>query len=354
MALSDPYGILSENQIDKESLSNILNDFEVLVLNAKNKEKDKNNPEYFSDRMHCGVPMERSANNLFDECVFCGAIINEITQDVFTVDEYRVPELRIVGKGSSKLQSNLFKSASACDTRAQKKRAIEKEFIILGKKYEAIHKRSIPKNIINMATDIYSGIQSKCVKRSRKKRAIMGGCLQHSALCNEYSPTSSEISNFMGLDSKCGISSGAGFVRKLAFENVLDIDPNPPIIVPEIQTTFRNFGYSNDQEQVLRPIIENFIEVLYELSIGMKPHTKTRIIGSTYNIIKRTNNIKLFPVKPENIAEFCSPRPDIIKTNTVLSFLEMLYEEHDSLVPFYEHHNLISTRSILGINSLPS
>lgn len=285
--------------------------------------------------IHCGDILQRSINNISSTCVKCG-IITEYTEELNTT-EMTNNKLRIVGMNNNHFQPDLYRSDNGNISQLQKKQ-IFSEYKDYRQRFIDAGGRPFPLNACELATDFYNKIQQKCVKRSQNKKAIMAACLWQACLRIEFAPSKIEISRFMQLPHK-GIARGNNFIRALVSDNQLDINPNTNPIYPEIKTLFLQLDYNDEKYKVLHDIIYNIIEIATKNSIGINSLPRSKVIGTTYIVLKRCKDTSLVACPPTDTKEFCKNK---IRKNTIDRFINEINSYHSYFMLYYESVGLSS------------
>ena len=148
----------------------------------------------------------------------------------------------------------------------------------------------------------------------------------------------------MQLNTK-GIARGENFFRSFVADGKIDIDINIDTCRPEIETIFMQLGYvsfneqgetTEDKYKQLKMAIEEMVKIAEDSNIGHKSVKKSKVAGSTYEVLKRCKD-KILINKNISIQEFCDKK---IRKNTVESFLKELYRFHSKFEPIYIKYNL--------------
>jgi len=244
-----------------------------------------------------------------------------------------------VGFNSNHFQPDLYRSDNGNISLLQKKQILA-EYKDYRQRYIEAGGRVFPLTACEIATDYYNMIQQKCVKRSQNKKAIMAACLWHACLLIDFAPSKIEVSKFMQLPHK-GIARGNNFIRTLVSNNNIDINPNVSPIYPEIKTLFLQLGYSDDKYKVLHDIIYNIIQIASDNSIGINSLPKSKVIGTTYIVLKRCKDTTLVAKPPVDTKEFCR---DKIRKNTIDRYINEINSYHSYFKDYYESVGLSSEK----------
>lgn len=322
---NDPFGVLTD--IDYHEL---MTSFQSITI----KEHDiKTNTELCR---HCQNPLERSINNISNICDICGIISEEIIEDNNNA-ELSNNKLRIVGYNSNHFQPDLYRSDN-CNINLLQRKQIFNEYRDYRQKFIEMGERAFPLNACELATEFYNKIQKQCVKRSQNKKAIMAACLWQACLLIDFAPSKMEISRFMQLPHK-GIARGNNFIRTLVSDGQLDINPNTDPIYPEIKTLFLQLQYVSEAHKTLHDIIYNIIQIASNNSIGINSLPRSKVIGTTYIVLRRCRDTNLVPKPPTDTKEFCK---DKIRKNTIDRFVNEINEYHSYFKDYYISVNLYS------------
>lgn len=323
---SDPFGVLDGD------------DYEVLMKNFKDMQQpdiQRIDAEYCKQ---CGSTLQRTINNMNNLCIICGFTSDEILEEEIDVNEIMSNKLRIVGYNSSHFQPDLYRSDNVNNNILQKKQILS-EYKEYRQKFIDKGKRVFPLNACELATLFYNKIQQQHVKRNQNKKTIMAACLYHACVLIDFVPSKSEIAKFMQLKNR-GIAKGNNIIRTMVSNNQLDIDPNKDITYPEIKTLFIQLGYTGDQFTKLHDIIYHVIQIAIENYIGIHSLIRSKVIGTTYIVLRRSKHWNIIPNIPANTKEFCK---DKIRKNTIDRFITELSAYHSYFKDYYKSVNLIDT-----------
>jgi transcription initiation factor TFIIIB Brf1 subunit/transcription initiation factor TFIIB len=316
---SDPFGLLNE-----ETTCNV-NDFTQILLSFQ-EEFDSYDNNICS---YCGSQFQRSINNMSNVCTTCGVVTDEISEEINSSDITN-NKLRIVGYNNNRYQSDLYRSDNSNINVLQKKQ-IFNEYKQYRQKYIASGGKPIPLNACEKAAELYNKIQKQCVKRSQNKKTIMAACLWHSCLGINYAPDKKEIAKFMQLTHN-GIAKGNNFIRMMVSNNQLDVDPNADTIYPEIITLFIQLGYVDEKYEQLHKIVHSIIEIANNNSIGINSLPRSKVIGTTYIVLKRCQDKSLIQIPPVDTKEFCKNK---IRKNTIDRFINEINSYHSYFKDYY-------------------
>jgi hypothetical protein len=326
MQNNDPFGIL--DNIDCNELLDELQNI--------NTTKEINQCE--TDICNqCGNILQREINNISNTCSKCGIISEEVADELLNISELTNSKLRIVGYNCNQFQPDLYRSDNGNVSIMQKKQ-IMAEYKDYRQKYIDAGGRPFPLTACEIATDYYNMIQQQCVKRSQNKKAIMAACLWQACLLIDFAPSKIEISKFMQLPHK-GIARGNNFIRALVSNNKLNIDPNTNPIYPEIKTLFLQLDYTDNKYKELHDIVYNIIQIATENSIGINSLTRSKVIGTTYIVLKRCTDKSLVPNPPIDTKDFCKNK---IRKNTIDRFINEINSYHSYFKEYYESVGLYS------------
>lgn len=322
----DPFGIL--NDID---YSDFMNEFQNTCAISEINSQDADICKY------CENPLQRSINNISNTCAMCGIVTDEVSEDVVNVSELTNNKLRIVGFNSNHFQPDLYRSDNGNISMLQKKQILS-EYKDYRQRFIESGGRPFPFTACEIATEFYNMIQQKCVKRSQNKKAIMAACLWQACLLIDFAPSKIEISKFMQLPHK-GIARGNNFIRTLVSNNQLDINPNTNPIYPEIKTLFIQLDYTTDKYKPLHDIIYNIIQIATDNSIGINSLPRSKVIGTTYIVLKRCQDKTLVSNPPIDTKEFCKNK---IRKNTIDRFINEINSYHSYFKDYYKSVGLFS------------
>ena len=329
----DPFGILKTQDID-DLLLEFQNVFESTYKNVK--EVDICN--------YCGNILQRNINNINDTCSNCGIITNEVSDDPNGLSELSNNKLRIVGSNNTHFQPDLYRSDNGNISLLQRKQ-IFNEYEKYRKIYISNGGVSFPITACTIATDYYNIIQKNYVKRSQYKKSIMAACLWYGCLSIGFAPPKIEIAKFMHLLTK-GIAKGDNFIRRYISEEELsgnklpmEFDPNPNPIFPEIKTLFLQLGYEDEKYITLHNIIYEIIQIANKNLIGISSLPRSKVIGTTYIVLRRCKDKDLVPIPPTNTKEFCKDR---VRKNTIDRFIAEMTSYHSYFEAFYKSSGLYS------------
>jgi hypothetical protein len=138
---------------------------------------------------------------------------------------------------------------------------------------------------------------------------------------------------------KRGIARGRNMMHSLVSDKILDIDLNIDPTKSWINSLFDDIGYKSEEQKVLRDYVFKIIQIACENNIGIHSMTRTKVIGTSYIVLKRCNDKKLNPNPPASIKTFCV---DLIKKNTIDRFLKDLNAYHSYFKDYYESVGLYS------------
>lgn len=319
-SINDPFGVLTE--IDYQDL--MYNFQNMCTTTCSNTFQDADICKY------CSNPLGRGINNISNTCDICGIVTDEVSEEVVNVSELTGNKIRIVGYNSNHFQPDLYRSDNGNINLLQRKQ-IFTEYKDYRQRFIEMDGRTFPLNACEIATEFYNRIQQQCVKRSQTKKAIMAACLWQACLLIDFAPSKIEISRFMQLPHK-GIARGNNFIRTLVSDNKLDINPNTDPIYPEIRTLFLQLGYSDDRYKELHNIIREIINIATTNSIGINSLPRSKVIGTTYIVLRRCRDVSLVPMPPVNTKEFCKTR---IRKNTIDRFINEINEYHSYFKEYY-------------------
>lgn len=323
---SDPFGIL-----DDIDYTDLMNDFHNICSINEITITDSNVCK------HCGNILQRNINNMNDTCSICGIITDEIVEDFANSSETNNNKLRIVGFNSNHFQPDLYRSDNGNISITQKKQILA-EYKDYRQRFIEAGGRPFPLTACELATDFYNMIQQKCVKRSQNKKAIMAAVLWQACLLINFAPSKIEISKFMQLPHK-GIARGNNFIRTLVSNKQLDLDPNTDPVYPEIRTLFIQLEYLDEKYKTLHDIIYNIIQIAVENSIGINSLPRSKVIGTTYIVLKRCQDKTLVPNPPMDTKDFCKNK---IRKNTIDRYINEINSYHSYFKPYYEEVGLYS------------
>lgn len=316
---NDPFGILDD--VDYDDIVKELQDTCFIT------EINTNNTETCN---YCGNALQRSINNISNTCSTCGIISDDTTDDAVNANDLTGNKLRIVGYNSSHFQPDLYRSDNGNINLLQKKQILTE---YKNYRHQFIEKggRPFPLTACELATEYYNMIQQKCVKRSQNKKSIMAACLWQACLLIDFAPSKIEISQFMQLPHK-GIARGNNFIRALVSDGQLDINPNTDPLYPEIRTLFLQLDYTDDKYKQLHEIVYNVIQIATTNSIGINSLPRSKVIGTTYIVLKRCRDKSLVAVPPVDTKEFCKNR---IRKNTIDRFINEINSYHSYFKEYY-------------------
>jgi hypothetical protein len=320
MQNTDPFGILTD--VDYNDL---MNEFQNICSTSEINTHDTEICNY------CGNSLQRSINNISNTCATCGIVTDEVSEDMVNVAEMTNNKLRIVGFNSNHFQPDLYRSDNGNISLLQKKQ-IFTEYKDYRQRFIESGGRPFPLTACEIATEFYNMIQQKCVKRSQNKKAIMAACLWQACLLIDFAPSKIEISKFMQLPHK-GIARGNNFIRTLVSNNQLDINPNTNPIYPEIRTLFIQLEYIGDKYKVLHDIIYNIIQIANNNSIGINSLPRSKVIGTTFIVLKRCRDTTLIANPPVDTKDFCKNK---IRKNTIDRFINEINAYHSYFKDYYE------------------
>jgi len=396
MAVSqDEWDLLYSSEFDR-----LDNNYE-LVDNCDSEEKLYSN----IDTCLCGyLLMQNSSSTMI--CTNCGAT-RDIDGDIVCNDggnDYcggykEMPthrKIRIIGENSAKYRSDVFRCASENEFQAKCDLIFEELTNIYEKYLDFITFKKIPnklqitKNILkNVAINyilctipsnnpysyetykyglteendikIYKEYILKiqnCICQTAKKRTILrsankketlAALLYYICLSEGFACQKAALSKMFQL-GKDGFASGEKYIRFFVSQGKIDIDLNISRVNPEINTIFNYIKdlfviteeTETDYENLKKSII-SIHEILEMKFIAERSCIKSRIIGTSYIVIKRCKNKKLIPYTP-TISKFCTN--DIIRKTTVEKFITEMNLYHSCFVDVYKKYNLDSEREL--------
>lgn len=324
---NDPFGILTDDEYQ-----NILTEIKLITLQKEEK-------QITNVCKNCNSSLHLTLNNINNVCGNCGVIRYEIIDESLNMNEVSNNKIRIVGYNSNQFQPDLYRSDNSNIILIQKKQ-IFNEYKSYRQKYIELGERAFPINACEIASDYYNKIQQHCVKRSQNKKSIMAACLWQACLIINFAPSKLEIAKFMQLSHK-GIAKGNNFIRTLVSNNKLDIDPNLNPIYPEIYTLFIQLSYTDSRYKIFHKIIFDIIELANKNSIGINSLLKTKVIGTTYIVLKRCKDKELIKNPPLNTKEFCKNK---IRKNTIDRFVTEINSYNSYFKSLYESYDLYSDK----------
>lgn len=325
--MDDPFGILTD--IDCSKIVDELKNHLFLYNPSEEIQRDINRCK------DCEIPLERDISNLKNICKKCGFISEEIDDDLNTSD-MNTNKIRIVGHNSNHYQPDLYRSDNGNLNMLQKKQ-IFNEYKDYRQRFIEMGERAFPLNACELATEFYNKIQQQCVKRSQNKKAIMAACLWQACLLIDFAPSKSEVSRFMQLPHK-GIARGNNFIMTLVSDDKLDLNPNINPLYPEIRTLFIQLGYTDSKYEVLHEHVKNIIEIANKNFIGVNSLPRSKVIGTTYIVLKRCQDKDLVPNPPTDTKNFCKNK---IRKNTIDKFIKEINDYHSYFVEYYKQAGFI-------------
>lgn len=325
---NDPFGILTD--INYMELLNEFKNIQIIDSNDNITDVD-----YCKQ---CGHILYNNIDNISNTCSNCGLVSNESFEESININDIVNNKLRIVGYNSNTFQPNLYKSDHG-NLGALQKKQIFNEYKEYRQKYIELGEKAFPLHACIIATEIYNKIQQQCVKRSQNKKAIMAACLWQACLIINFAPSKIEIAKFMQLSRK-GIARGNNFIRYMVSEHNLEVDPNRDTIHPEIKTLFLQLNYEDERYNFLYDIIKEIIEISNANSIGINSLPRTKVMGSTYIILRRSINNPILINIPINLKEFCKNK---IRKNTIDRFINEINAYHSYFIEYYKSKGLIYT-----------
>lgn len=322
---NDPFGNLSDDEYES-----ILKEIKTITIQKEIKQT-------IDICKNCNNLLYLTLNNIKNICNNCGVISEETIDVSLNNNEITNNKIRIVGYNSNHFQPDLYRSDNSNVLLAQKKQ-IFNEYKYYRQKHIELGERAFPINACEIAAEYYNKIQQQCVKRSQNKKSIMAACLWQACLSINFAPSKIEIARFMQLSHK-GIAKGNNFIRTLVSNKQLDIDPNINPIYPEIYTLFLQLSYIDEKYKIFHKIIFEVIELANKNSIGINSLLKTKVIGTTYIVLKRCRDKSLIKNPPLNTKEFCK---DKIRKNTIDKFINEINSYNSYFKELYISYNLYS------------
>ncbi len=325
-AISDPFGLLDDVTFDVN---------EVLIQKSPVKSTSDSNTCY-----QCNGKLTYSIDGLETICSECG-IVKEYIDITTDSPKNNVARLRIVGRNSSILQSDLYRSNSA-DAGEMQKKQIADEYKSYRDKHIESGGRAFPLDACKIATEHYSLIQKNYVKRSQNKKAIMASCLWRACLQVNFAPSRNEVASLMQLNSK-GIAKGDNFVRSLVSNHQVDIDLNVDICKPEINTLFitlfKDVEENDKKYEQLRNAVYKIIQIAMQNNIGTNSILRSKVSGATYVVLNRCKDKELLSnlKEPLQLSNFCQKR---IRKNTCDRFIKELADYHSYFEQCYKEFDL--------------
>jgi len=325
----DPFGLL-DNAIltsdDQQSTSKI---------------KDSQTDEVICDLCSCGGALKSYTNGYKKICDDCGLVSDTDGQlfDGLELDNQVVTCLRIVGPGSSQLQSDLYKSGTA-NTSNQKARVFE-DLQRLKSRYASDKGKNFPTDVLKLTAEYYHDVQKECVKRNNNKKCILAACLRIACWNKDFAPSNIEIAEFMGLDRK-GFAKGEKFILTLVAAGRMDININSDPTIPTITTIFAIIGLIGVEYDELKQASFCIVDVALDNNIGTSSVIRSKVAGAIYDVILRSQKSEKFKKlfrTPIGNREFYSS--GMVKKNTVDKFLTELFDYHSYFVNVYKKYGLI-------------
>jgi hypothetical protein len=280
----------------------------------------------------CGAAMTRSANDLAYVCGSCGLVIEGDTaepEDEGPRAAPSAPRLRLVGVGSNQLQPDLYRSGVGVTPESQKKQIYE-EYCRYCAQHVSAGNRAISCDAFSRAADLYNDVQRQCVVRSQRKKAIMAACLHQACLMLGFAPGKVEIAKFMRLE-KFGLARGVNYIRSMAADGKMAIDPNLDPCWPEIVTLFAHLGRESADFDGLRAAVADVVGVAIRDHIGLSSILRSKVAGAAYTVLRRCLDRRLVP-EPITMQAFCVGR---IRKNTVERFTRAIGDCHTHFVDCY-------------------
>lgn len=286
----------------------------------------------------CGGKLHPSVGGFELICEGCGRVVPVVDVDCDGAERSApvASRLRIVGANSRQYQPNLH--SSDCHNAAVSQKAqLEKEFLEYRDRYIEAGGKPFPMDACLLAAQFYSMVQSKCVRRSENKKAIMAACLSIACNIKGYAPSRAEIAAFMQLTSS-GIAKGYNTIRALEAEGSLDFKVNVDPLPAEITTIFASLGMEDRAYDGLRKAVADIVDTAIKNHIGINSVLRSKVAGATFEVLRRCTDRTLVP-RPPSLGEFCVDKPrkaTRIRKNTVERFTEMLSGYHTYFVGCYE------------------
>lgn len=399
MAVSqDEWDLLYTNEFDKlgDNNSDDENDEEYFATSTSTSREKKNELLSNINTCLCGnVLIKNSPSTMI--CNNCGTtrdMDDDIRNDGGGYKEMPTHrKIRIIGENSAKYRSDVFRSANTsenefklkCDLIFEELKTIYEKYLDYITDKNIPNKLQITKNILkNVAINyilctipspnnqysyetyklglteekdikkykeyilkiqncICQTATKRTILRSANKKETLAALLYYICLSEGFACQKVALSKMFQL-GKDGFASGEKYIRFFVSQGKIDIDLNISRVNPEINTLFNYikdlFVITEETEEDynnLKKAIISIHLILEEKFIAERSCVKSRIIGTSYIVIKRCKNKKLIPNTP-TISKFCTN--DIIRKTTVEKFITEMNDFHSNFVEVYKKYNL--------------
>lgn len=254
----------------------------------------------------CDDAQRRTLNGVSNYCMGCGLIADDAEPE--PGDAPLPPgRFRIVGANAALHRKSLYQSAV---TEVPSKKLILGDYLIYRQQHIENGGRAFPINACQIAADLYSEVQSACVKRSQNKKYIMAECLWRACIEIGYAPLKTEIASLMQLNTQ-GFARGKNFIMGLIGQNKMStIEPNVDPCAAEIRTMFILLGYGGDEFAPLLEAVHAVVQTAIRNNIRNNSAQRSKVAGAAFEVLRRAR----LPGAP-TLAKFCTKIG--IRKNTV-------------------------------------
>lgn len=324
-----------------EDINNDGGGYKEMPMHRKIRIVGENSAKYRSDVFRCANTYE----NEFQ--AKCELIFDELTNIYEKYLEY-ITTKKVANK--LKITKNILKSVAAnyilCTIPSNNPYMYEHYKYGLT---EEEHIKHYKEYVSRIQTCMHETAQERTILRSANKKETLSALLYYICLSEGFSCQKFAISKMFHL-SKDGFASGEKYIRFFVSHGKIDIDLNISRVLPEINTLFNDMEYLftiNDETiedyENLKEVVILMHEILEKKFIAENSCVKSRIIGSSYIVIKRCKNKKLIADSP-TISKFCSN--GIIRKTTVEKFITEVKLYHSHFVDVYKQYNLEHGRDL--------
>jgi len=268
----------------------------------------------------CVDQVRRTLNGVSNYCMGCGLIVEEEAEPEPGDAPLPPGRFRIVGANAALHRKSLYQSAVA-EERTQKK-LILGDYLVYRQQYIEAGGRAFPINACQIAADLYSEVQSACVKRSQNKKYIMAECLWRACIEIDYAPLKTEIASLMQLNTQ-GFARGKNFIMGLIGQNKMPaIAANVDPCAAEIRTMFILLGHGGEEFAPLLETVRTIVQTAIRNNIRNNSAQRSKVAGAAFEVLRRAR----LP-EPPTLAKFCAAVG--IRKNTVDGVLRDLHAFHE-------------------------
>ena len=285
-----------------------------------------NKPLYVSSNMlickSCGIELPNASNATEDE--YSTAAIEQCN-----VNSKGFIGIKFTGKGSYRYQKCILKTCA--NYKKYRKNNILKDI-----KNWNIHstKQHIPKDVINMANNMFATIKEhehNTVFRKDNKKGVIAACLYYACHLNGISKTPLEMAEFVNIEEKF-LSFGDRVLRDLNERGIITITVKINPIADYVDRYLTMLSIDTKYRQFILDIIDRAERARIHILNDSKNISKA--VGSIYLLIERVPELRARITK-ELIEETCR-----ISKTTFMRYYLTLCEFHKHLKKVFKKHRI--------------